>query len=132
MKTHYVAGFLFRGSEVCLIRKTKPEWQAGFLNGIGGKIEENESAHQAMVREFSEEAGVVVPQWRRFAHMEFGQGSVTFFASDTSANPISVTDEIVDWFPVASLHELPVVANLRWLIPLALDQDEPYATIALP
>jgi hypothetical protein len=34
-----VAGFLFRNNdtEVALIRKNKPDWQKGKLNGIGGK-----------------------------------------------------------------------------------------------
>ena len=44
-------------SQVVLIRKRKPDWMANKLNGIGGKIEEDEDALAAMVREFSEEAG---------------------------------------------------------------------------
>jgi hypothetical protein len=36
----YVVGFLFRNnlSEVALIKKDRPAWQAGHLNGIGGKL----------------------------------------------------------------------------------------------
>lgn len=40
----YVLGFMFstedRGQKVALIKKLKPKWQAGLLNGIGGKIEQ--------------------------------------------------------------------------------------------
>ncbi len=55
----YVAGFYFSecGERVALIRKLKPEWQRGWLNGIGGKVEPGESPLSAMVREFEEEAG---------------------------------------------------------------------------
>lgn len=45
MKTYYTLGFLFDYGQlnVALIRKTKPKWQAGLLNGIGGHVEENET-----------------------------------------------------------------------------------------
>jgi hypothetical protein len=38
----YVCGFMFANdfTEVALIRKNKPEWQRGKLNGIGGKVEQ--------------------------------------------------------------------------------------------
>ena len=57
---NYVVGFLFKEdkSSVVLIRKDRPAWQAGKLNGVGGKIEPNESAIDAMVREFREETSV--------------------------------------------------------------------------
>lgn len=56
----YVCGFVFDGSRshVLLIRKTKPKWQQGMLNGIGGSIEPGESPMEAMRRESIEETGV--------------------------------------------------------------------------
>jgi len=56
----YVVGFAFSryGNKVALIRKNKPDWQAGKLNGIGGKVEKDEYHFDAMVREFREETGV--------------------------------------------------------------------------
>ena len=68
----YVVGFAFsrNKTEVVLILKQKPDWQAGKLNGIGGKIEElDQSPHHAMSREFAEETGVKIPMilWHRFA-----------------------------------------------------------------
>ena len=58
-KKTYVAGFLFSPdrSRVLLIRKNRPAWQAGKLNGLGGKIEPGETPPQAMRREFREEQG---------------------------------------------------------------------------
>ena len=43
--TRYVLGFLFRDNctSVVLIRKDKPRWQAGLLNGVGGKINDGET-----------------------------------------------------------------------------------------
>jgi len=56
--TEYVLGFCFNSSltTILLIRKTHPAWQAGKLNGVGGKVEEGETPTQAMEREFREEA----------------------------------------------------------------------------
>src|SRR5437764_210410 len=64
----YVCGFLFSPdrSQVLLIRKNRPAWQAGKLNGVGGKVEPGESLHAAMRREFREEAALDLPEsaWR--------------------------------------------------------------------
>ncbi len=40
----YVAGLMFSKDEkyVALVIKNKPDWQKGLLNGIGGKIEEED------------------------------------------------------------------------------------------
>ena len=53
----YVTGFLFSkdASHVVLIKKINPQWQNGLFNGVGGKIETNETSIAAMVREFFEE-----------------------------------------------------------------------------
>lgn len=55
----YVLGFCFLPDWTCvLIEKTKPDWQNGLVNGLGGSIESGETIHEAMVREFREECGV--------------------------------------------------------------------------
>ena len=42
--TEYVCGFAFDNTKqyVTLIEKKRPNWQAGYLNGVGGHIEEGE------------------------------------------------------------------------------------------
>jgi 8-oxo-dGTP diphosphatase len=126
VKKQYVIGFLFhpdRGT-VALINKNKPEWQAGKLNGIGGKLEERETPYLAMVREFEEEAGVEILDWKRFARMQGEEWEVTcFLAFDARVRDIkSMTDEHVMVISVKLLHLFPHISNLDWLIPLALDQ----------
>jgi 8-oxo-dGTP diphosphatase len=55
----YVLGFAFDKSDnVILVRKQKPKWQKGLLNGVGGKIEIGETSSDAMFREFREETGL--------------------------------------------------------------------------
>lgn len=52
MKQEYVVGLLFdpHRKYICLIQKNRPDFQRGFLNGVGGKIENGEWPLQAMIR----------------------------------------------------------------------------------
>lgn len=131
--TGYVLGFAFNAGHVphpsvALIRKKRPRWQAGHLNGIGGHIEPGEHPIQAMEREFGEETGLLVPEenWQPFCIMRGGDWSVHCFrAFDIPLWELkTMTDEEV--YPLVSADRLPkdVLPNLRWLIPLALDRDE--------
>lgn len=62
----YCVGFAYYLDHVVLIKKKRPDFQAGLFNGIGGSLEFGESHLQAMVREFREETGTWVRegQWR--------------------------------------------------------------------
>ena len=55
----YTIGIVFSHNLKCvfLLRKNRPDWQAGKLNGIGGHIEEGEEPLNAMRREALEETG---------------------------------------------------------------------------
>lgn len=74
-KPNYVVGFLFSTNkkEVVLIKKNRPDWQKGLLNGIGGHIED-ETPLEAMKREFLEETGLKIEYWKQFAYIEFERG----------------------------------------------------------
>lgn len=51
--------FSHTGEHVLLIRKARPEWQKGYLNGIGGKFEPGDrSVIDCTIREFREETGL--------------------------------------------------------------------------
>lgn len=116
-------------TNVALIRKLKPEWQAGSLNGIGGKIEDyDETPRHAMVREFSEETGYKtrLDQWQRFHTMGSEDWQVECFRAFhiPLGELYSATDEEVLYVNAYQLPE-DVLFNLRWLIPLAMD-PQPY------
>ncbi|PIZ31167.1 MAG: hypothetical protein COY40_02795, partial [Alphaproteobacteria bacterium CG_4_10_14_0_8_um_filter_53_9] len=136
MKT-YVLGFAFSPDKqtVLLIKKNRPTWQAGKLNGVGGKIEEGETPAQAMVREFEEGTGIKSTEadWQPYAHL----GSIKDDANPWSMHvfctftlPLhtaqSQTDEEVMQVPV-NLEKLGLIGitNLPWLIGLAIDPDLP-------
>ena len=125
----YVVGFLFTrdNRRVVLIEKHNPAWQRGLYNGVGGKIETGETPLQAMIREFEEEAGVKTrsDDWRHLAQIHRpGDYDLSVFAahSDLALEARTMERELVALLPV---DELPakLMPNLRWLIPMALDQQ---------
>lgn len=83
---NYVIGFAFCGNEVALIRKTKPAWQAGRLNGIGGKVENGEGFPASMVREFQEETGILTER-HEWSH------KITMLGSDWQAEVFAMEME---------------------------------------
>lgn len=122
----YVVGFLFdpEMNKVVLIWKNRPEWQRGFLNGVGGKIEKDEEPNFAMKREFEEEAGLEINDWVEFADIK-GSDYICHFFYALSHKIYAVskkTDEeliIADTFAIPELH---VIENLKWLIPMCKDK----------
>lgn len=116
----YVIGFLFDGQGyVALIRKNRPAWQRGRLNGIGGHIEQGETPEHAMTREFLEEAGCDNLNWRKFGLVHGKDYELHLFtAKDGAAKIRSMTDEQILWYPVNELPE-NILPNLSWLIPMA-------------
>lgn len=128
MKHDMVCGFLFSpsGEKVVLIEKARPDWQKGKFNGVGGHIEAGETPLQAMRREFREEAGVDIQDWLNFVTLT-GTGEdwrVNFFSAydDRASQVHSETEEKIAFVFVEDLqiNAYPTIANLCWLIPMAL------------
>lgn len=131
---NYVAGFMFDKElkKVALIRKNKPDWQKGKLNGVGGAIEKfDKTASHAMIREFEEETSVITTliNWRQFLVMKGKNDDnkefrVDFFVSTGDLSLLkSPTDEKIEIIDLAEIHCLreDVVENLTWLVSLGLD-----------
>jgi len=125
--TQYVVGFLFSEDRkrVALVRKNHPEWQAGRWNGIGGKRGGQEPWKNCMTREFKEEAGVFVsPKLWEHTVTLFNDGFECRFYrafSDLVDGVQTMETEQVATVWLGLLVELPLINNLRWLIPLQLD-----------
>lgn len=123
--TDYVVGFLFSLSmgQTILVEKQRPEWQAGKCNGVGGKIEEGETDHAAMVREFREETGKEVPTWTRFCTLNGDWGTLyCFYAVAEDYNKVeTVTDEEILLWDLEFIMDpkYAILPNVRWLIQMA-------------
>jgi len=122
----YVLALLFSAdrSRVVLMRKTRPAWQAGTVNALGGKLLPDESPLGAARREVREEAGVDVERWEEFLVWDdpvYRMHAVRAF-DDAALRAHTAEDQEVF---LAAVDALPreLIDNLRWLIPLALDAD---------
>jgi 8-oxo-dGTP diphosphatase len=131
----YVAGFMFYKNCVALVKKAKPEWQQGFLNAVGGKIEYQESPLEAMVREFTEETCVTTANssWKQFCKLTgkdvLGEDWTVYFFKSFVKLMHHLQGSLIEpvaWYNVRDLKK--VVPNVRWLIPFALFGED----LALP
>ena len=133
--TAYVLGFAISGSRVVLIRKNRPAWQKGRLNGVGGKIEEGEDPLDAMHREFHEETGVTGVGWCAFGTLTGPDWVIYLYAGHLpeGQTPHSMTDEPVievgikhlgpDVRPSADSEDRwPTLPNVTWLVHMGLER----------
>ena len=122
----YVLALLFTPdrSRVVLMRRTRPAWQAGRVNALGGKLLPGESPVAAARREVVEEAGVDLAAWEEFLVWDDPVYRLHVVRAFDAAAGNARTAEDQEVF-LAPVHALPVelIDNLRWLIPLALDRD---------
>jgi 8-oxo-dGTP pyrophosphatase MutT (NUDIX family) len=110
-------------SRVVLIRKIRPDWQTGLLNCVGGKIEPDETAPAAIVREFREETGVTDLVWRQFLDLKLQRDDgmlYCFYAIGNVDKAYTMLDEEVMVFNIHDVMDrCDTIPNLRWLIQMA-------------
>lgn len=131
--TNYVLGFAFSEDfkRIALIRKNKPEWQKGKLNGVGGKVEVGETPVMAMAREFQEETGYSkLIFWKHFGLIfsDKDQYNVDCFSAKLNnlselGSPTDETIEIHSTFDLLLGYQ-NCLRNLPWLIGVAIQNQK--------
>lgn len=106
----YVVGLIFDESfeNTLLIRKNRPDWQKGRLNGVGGKVEEHETSYEAMVRECEEECGLLLHNWLLVENFSDSDSyEVHFFITQTPSlqKAYSKTDEPIEIHNIKELFD---------------------------
>lgn len=122
----YVLALLFTPARghVVLMAKTRPAWQAGRVNALGGKLLPGESPAAAARREVREEAGVDVAAWEEFLVWDDPQYRLhAVRAFDAAAHGAHTAEDQAVFLADPTALPAHVIDNLRWLIPLALDRD---------
>lgn len=122
--TMYVGGLMFSPDhkQVALIKKNRPEAQAGLYNAIGGKIEKDENAHQAMMREFEEETGYLAHDWYHICVLKNHHYMVLFMHCIGPLHELkTTTDETIEIIDIENLQQLRVVKPLKTVINLVLE-----------
>lgn len=126
--------FLQREHEVLLLRGAAHKWFAGRYNGVGGHVEPGETIIEAAAREVREETGASPTHLRLRAviHITGEPGVLLFvFTGALEGDIRPTTDEgTLEWVSLATLEHVPLVADLRWLLPRVLDEQREivYAT----
>ena len=110
--TQYVMGLIFDTTDrILLIKKKRPTHQVGKWNGLGGKVEDNESITAAMSREVKEESNLDIPEtsWTLMYSGSQPSGSlfvfITYISPELMDSAKQMTDEIISVF---SISELPL------------------------
>jgi 8-oxo-dGTP diphosphatase len=129
MMHQYTNTFIFSkyANKVLLIEKNKPAWQKGHLNGIGGKVEDNEFPIDGAVREIAEECGLTLDPIDLIHFCNFGGDGwimncyAAFISPYILESYESLTDEKVKIFDVDLIcpGNPLIIPNLAWLVPMA-------------
>jgi 8-oxo-dGTP diphosphatase len=127
----YVVGFAYtENGQVLLARKKRPDWQAGCLNGIGGKVEAGETPIQAMERECTEETGLDLTWHHRGVMNGINNDACCFEChifytskDDSVKNFQQIEDESLALYSFDEMMKHKIVNNLMYLVPLGLCSD---------
>lgn len=128
-----VVVFIFdQDHRVLLIRKNRPPWQKGRLNGIGGHVETTDkNIYEAATRETLEESGLVIDPDELVWFCQ-GQGSLSsgenyevYFFSAFGINIEDAHSRTDEKLEIHDSKNLPAdtIYNLNWMIPLAKDNE---------
>ncbi|KIP77788.1 MULTISPECIES: 8-oxo-dGTP diphosphatase MutT [Vibrio harveyi group] len=72
-RIHIVAAIIFNEdrSQIFITKRPDDKHKGGFWEFPGGKVEQNETVEQAMIRELEEEIGITVTEQALFEHLEY-------------------------------------------------------------
>ncbi len=103
--------FLRRGDQI-LIAMKKRGFGEGRWNGVGGKVEPEETIEQALVRECQEEIGVTPTSYTKIAEHDFVINATTepwmqivhaYFCDEWEGEPSESEEMAPQWFNIADV-----------------------------
>ena len=111
-------------------RKDDPHF--GKFNGLGGKMEAQESIHDCICREIMEEAGIICDEvvlrgtinWTGFGPEGEDWFGFIYRIDKFSGTPYSMNKEgCLLWYAVDKLLSLPMWEGDKFFLPLVFDED---------
>lgn len=134
MRTEYTLGFVFDATKtkVLLMRKSKPDWQADCLNGIGGKVDYtiDKNPLRGMIREFKEETGIEIYDFMwTYKGKYWGDEFIIHVYSSTLPCALDRLqfkqneDEPLGIYKVRELCNEKLVCGIDWIIPICLNKN---------
>ncbi len=135
MALKYTLAFVFHGDQVLMLRRNKAP-NAHLLNGVGGKLELDETPSQCIIREIREEVGIRISHVRFVGMVTWGgvaetgdAGMYVYFADWPKELSLEIasgqqSDEgLLDWFSieyVCTNLDQAVVDNIPYFLPQML------------
>ncbi len=127
---------LIRNGDDVLLMKRSAHTRVfpGRYNGVGGHLERGEDPQTGALREIQEETGLTPTQihdlaFRGAIHIDAGTpiGILLFlFTARSDSREVGETEEgTLQWVPLATTHELPLVEDLPILLPRLFAPDSP-------
>ncbi len=120
---------LRRNNEILLAIK-KRGFGAGKYNGVGGKIEKNETPENAMIRETQEEISVTPIKYEKVGLMEFDEyykgnkENVVFhlyLVTEWNGEPTESDEMLPKWFDINEIPYENMFADDKYWLPLVLN-----------
>lgn len=108
------------------------DYHTGKFNGLGGKLERNESVSACMEREIMEEAGLACTamalrgtvSWPGFGpNSEDWLGFIFLITAVTGHFKTQNKEGTLDWHLIKNLHTLPMWPGDKHFLPLVFDGD---------
>jgi len=123
-----VVGYIFdlEMNQVILIKKIKPEFMAGKLNGVGGKVEPGEDYLEAMRRECKEETGLDIYSWNKVCKMVGLDWKMIVYYSlhNNLLEAKQMEEEEVGVYDVWRLFDCELMHDVQWIVHLAKDHGK--------
>lgn len=136
----YTLCLIRRGEQILLLNREHPTWM-GRWNGIGGKIEAEETPEQSAAREIEEETGIQVEklEWKGIVSWisnDTSKGYMHLFLAEVSEDypyetPVRKAEGILDWKSIDwILHPKNegVTDSIPYFLPRALFDHRYYET----
>jgi len=117
--------YIIKDGKVLLILKKKG-LGCGFYNGVGGKVEPNETVEQAVIRECKEEVGITPKNIRWMGLLEFYNDSrlygyvYVFVTNEFEGTPIETDEAKPFWFDIKEIPYDKMWEDDRFWLPLVL------------
>jgi 8-oxo-dGTP diphosphatase len=134
----YTLAFIKNKDEILLINRNKKPWK-GAWNGVGGKVQNDETPLDCIVREIEEETTLVIHPsqvqdkgiltWSNFEAIGLGlhiflveiEGEIPF------QTPVKTAEGILDWKPISWINDLEnegIAKNIPYFLPVILNSPD--------
>ncbi len=133
----YCICFILKGSEVLMLNRVKAPTK-GLWNGVGGKLEPEETPEQSVIREVMEETGIQIqyPKYTGIVSWNvdgINKGGMHVFITHLDPQidyhtPLKMDEGILDWKEIDWVLEednYGVVSNIRHFLPDMIKSCEP-------